>query len=119
MASVVAVNKSKQMDRLTTCPICLDKFRIPKVLPCMHTFCLTPCLTNLIDPGVRSIRCPECRREHPIPSGGVQAFPSNLTMIGVMDLQPTASMTTTTRIDLPDRCFICKQLKQSTRKRTT
>lgn len=122
MASVAAVNKSKQMERLTTCPICLDKFRIPKVLPCMHTFCLTPCLTNLIDPGVRSIRCPECRREHPIPPGGIQAFPSNLTMIGFMDLQPTAptnmtATTTTTRINLPDRCFLCKQPKQSTRYR--
>jgi hypothetical protein len=40
-------------------------------------------------------------------SGGVQAFPSNLTMIGFLDIQPT------TNIDLPDRCFICKEQKRS------
>jgi hypothetical protein len=38
-------------------------------------------------------------------SGGVQAFPANLTMIGFLDLQPTTS-------SLPDRCFICKEQKQ-------
>ena len=65
----VRENRSNQMERLTTCPICLDKFRLPKVLPCMHTFCLTPCLTNMIEPRARTIRCPECRREHPIPPG--------------------------------------------------
>ena len=40
-------------------------------------------------------------------SGGVQSFPSNLTMIGFLDLQPSASLTRT------DRCSICKQQKQS------
>ena len=95
--AVAAAAAANRMQRLATCPICLDKFRLPKVLPCMHTFCLTPCLTNLVDPRARSLRCPECRREHVIPqgleerffykilieiliSGGVQAFPSNLTI---------------------------------------
>ncbi|CAF1591700.1 unnamed protein product [Rotaria magnacalcarata] len=113
-----------RMQRLATCPICLDKFRLPRVLPCMHTFCLTPCLTNLVDPRARSLRCPECRREHVIPqglkekivyivlieiliSGGVQAFPSNLTMIGFLDIQPS------TNIDLPDRCCRCNAQKQT------
>jgi len=39
-------------------------------------------------------------------------------MIGVLDLQPTTAATSTvptsTTTDLPDRCFICKQQKQST-----
>ncbi|UJR30927.1 hypothetical protein I4U23_018439 [Adineta vaga] len=104
----VRENRLNQMERLTTCPICLDKFRLPKVLPCMHTFCLTPCLTSLIEPRARSLRCPECRREHQIPSGGVQAFPSNLTMIGFLDLPPPTTIT-----DIPDRCYICREQKQT------
>lgn len=120
MASNTIQNRSKQLERLTTCSICLDKFRLPRILPCMHAFCLAPCLSNLVEPKGRSLRCPECRREHQIPPGGVQAFPSNLAMIGVPDQQPTTTTTTTTKnttitttIDLPDRCFICKQQKQS------
>jgi len=61
--------------------------------------------------------------------GGIQAFPSNLTMIGLIDLQQQqpqqsalppppstvirARATATTTIDLPDCCFICKQQKRS------
>jgi hypothetical protein len=70
-------SSSSQMERLTTCPVCLDKFRIPKLLPCMHTFCLTPCLTNLVDPRARSLRCPECRRDHPIPAGKIKLSRQN------------------------------------------
>jgi len=40
-------------------------------------------------------------------SGGVQAFPANLTMMGFLDLPPI------TILDLPDRCFICKEHKRS------
>jgi hypothetical protein len=94
--TTVSRNKANQMERLTTCPICLDKFRIPKVLPCMHTFCLTPCLTNLVDPRARSLRCPECRREHQIPAGMRRRCPCIVT--------------------IPDRCFICKEQKQSKNK---
>jgi hypothetical protein len=74
MAATGVQNNQKRLDRLMTCSICLDKFRIPKVLPCMHTFCLTPCLTNLIDPRDRRFRCPECRREHLIPQGLREKF---------------------------------------------
>ncbi|CAF0868509.1 unnamed protein product [Adineta ricciae] len=99
-------SSSSQMERLTTCPVCLDKFRSPKVLPCMHTFCLTPCLTNLVDPRSRVLRCPECRREHLVPPGGVQGFPANLTMIGFLDLQPNTT-------SQPDRCSVCREQKQN------
>jgi hypothetical protein len=40
--------------------------------------------------------------------GGVQAFPANLTMIGFLDLPPPTII-----INLPDRCSICKEQKQS------
>ncbi|CAF1218861.1 unnamed protein product [Rotaria sordida] len=100
-------HNSNRMERLTTCPICLDKFRIPKVLPCTHKFCLAPCLTNLVDPRARSLRCPECRREHMIPRGGIQAFPADLTMIGFFDTQPSPI------INPPDRCSHCKQQRQT------
>ena len=40
-------------------------------------------------------------------SGGVQAFPANLTMIGFLDLQPTSATSA------PDRCFVCNEQKQS------
>ena len=32
-----------------------------------HTFCLSPCLSNLADRNVRTLKCPECRSIHNIP----------------------------------------------------
>ncbi|XP_061191810.1 RING finger protein 207-like [Saccostrea echinata] len=51
------------------CPICLEKVRNPKYLPCYHTFC-EPCIQTYIsstaahkeNETLKSIECPVCRR---------------------------------------------------------
>ena len=40
------------------CKICLEQLRVPKTLPCLHTYC-QDCLAQLAE-GSR-LRCPECR----------------------------------------------------------
>lgn len=51
------------------CPICLEKLRNPKYLPCLHTFCAL-CIQSLIDSSILdcvtnnktiSFNCPVCR----------------------------------------------------------
>jgi len=45
-----AVSYSAQhIDELLRCPVCLDRFNTPKLLPCQHTFCESPCLEHLVD----------------------------------------------------------------------
>ncbi|XP_006628585.2 tripartite motif-containing protein 16-like [Lepisosteus oculatus] len=46
------------------CPLCLDFFSEPQLLPCGHNLC-DSCVQKLIqqDSGVPRHRCPECRRE--------------------------------------------------------
>ena len=65
----------------TTCSICCDQFKDPKMLPCQHTFCLK-CLENvakLNDPN--TVDCPLCRKVYKVPTrGGVGRFKSNLLM---------------------------------------
>ncbi|XP_072027924.1 E3 ubiquitin-protein ligase TRIM13-like [Amphiura filiformis] len=49
-----------------TCSICLDHYKIPKTLPCLHTFC-QECLQETIDStatiyrGTAKFPCPKCR----------------------------------------------------------
>ena len=50
------------------CSICLEFYFDPRVLPCLHTFCLH-CLEPLVKDG--TISCPQCRVKHKIPKGGV------------------------------------------------
>ena len=55
-----------------TCSVCLELFSDPKILPCCHTFCLK-CLekTERSTEKEREIACPQCRKTHKIPSGGL------------------------------------------------
>lgn len=41
--------KMEQFEQLLTCAICLDRYRIPKLLPCQHSFCMEPCMDGLVD----------------------------------------------------------------------
>ncbi len=63
----------------TECAVCMEVFtadgdRVPKLLPCSHTLCLG--CVRLVVRGGRAV-CPECRRQNPLPQGGVQALPTN------------------------------------------
>ena len=63
----------RQVTEKNICSVCLEVFREPKVLPCCHTFCLT-CLEKTVHGGVQKkgeITCPQCRKTHPIPAGGL------------------------------------------------
>lgn len=56
-----------------TCSKCEDPFTDPRILPCLHSFCLK-CLQKLSE---STLQCPECDEEVPLPSSGVQAFPKD------------------------------------------
>ncbi|CAH1240998.1 TRIM3 [Branchiostoma lanceolatum] len=59
-----------------SCSICLELFTRPKVLPCQHTFCQSPCLENVAGRG-GTFLCPICRRQVRLPPQGVAGLPDN------------------------------------------
>ena len=78
----MAVKKSSgllKLEEQLTCPVCLDLYTNPKILPCHHSFC-QECLEGL--PQEREARgdtyylsCPTCRQCTEVPREGVGAFP--------------------------------------------
>ncbi|XP_061777218.1 E3 ubiquitin/ISG15 ligase TRIM25 isoform X2 [Nerophis ophidion] len=63
MASGHQVHSTVLQEELT-CPVCLDVYRDPLLLPCGHNFC-RKCLDRLRQETERSrFRCPECRDSH-------------------------------------------------------
>lgn len=46
----------EQFEQLLTCCVCLDRYRIPKLLPCQHSFCMEPCMEGLVDYVRRQVR---------------------------------------------------------------
>jgi len=66
---------------MTECSICTEVFTDPRVLPCIHTFCLK-CLLNYgkdRQPGDR-VPCPLCRKEFTVPDDGLSATQKNFFM---------------------------------------
>lgn len=60
----MASGQSSVLQEELTCPVCLDLYRDPHLLPCGHNFCKT-CLDRLRRQADRGhFRCPECRDSH-------------------------------------------------------
>eukprot|EP00058_Branchiostoma_floridae_P022492 XP_002607982.1 hypothetical protein BRAFLDRAFT_213523 [Branchiostoma floridae] len=74
-------------DEFLVCQVCLEDFKQPKMLPCLHTFC-QPCLEKLlaIEP-VGKLDCPTCRQGAvPLPENGVQGLKSNFLVGKLRDI---------------------------------
>lgn len=59
MATSIEINLARHLE----CPICLEKFKEPKVLTCQHSYC-KKCLERLVtrvDREDHEVKCPECR----------------------------------------------------------
>ncbi|VDN02807.1 unnamed protein product [Thelazia callipaeda] len=107
-------NPLEKIEQLLTCPICLDRYKQPKLLPCHHTFCLS-CLDNCVDVVHRILKCPECRAEHPVPYEGVRNFQSNYTLTGFLDIHLQATDDNAAQLEAYiqrynlERCKICDE----------
>ena len=70
-----------------TCGYCSELFTDPRMLPCLHTFCL-PCLAKAseIQGAKEALQCPSCDEKAPLRDGGVHAFPKHLRKEHEVDL---------------------------------
>lgn len=84
MAAKEAASLSEALSSgFLTCSICLEHFRQPRILPCLHSFCHR-CLDRLARKQPE-LRCPECRLLVPLPSG-VGGLQSNFFINGLLEL---------------------------------
>ncbi|XP_064405789.1 E3 ubiquitin-protein ligase TRIM71-like [Halichondria panicea] len=77
MAERVTKEAIKKLDAKLECSICLDPFKQPKLLPCYHVFCKSPCLEKLVTKDGRSLTCPTCRHIVPLSERGVAGLQSD------------------------------------------
>ncbi|XP_053393508.1 uncharacterized protein LOC123564898 [Mercenaria mercenaria] len=84
------------VENILSCSICMEIFRVPRVLPCQHTFC-EDCLSSYIrdvrkkkgkkKKSATTFKCPLCRtrvdlKEEPFDAS---TFPLNLTVVAFVD----------------------------------
>ena len=77
MATKPSSGLGLKLEERLTCPVCLDHYTNPKILPCHHSFC-QHCLEGLpLDKKNETyyLSCPTCRHETELPEEGVGSFP--------------------------------------------
>ncbi|XP_073248422.1 E3 ubiquitin-protein ligase TRIM9-like [Porites lutea] len=94
------------MELELTCPVCLDLFQRPVVLPCSHNLC-TPCARKILEPHGTpkawakwvkenrtpeykshldpNVKCPTCRQRIPVDPIGVDGLARNLILENVIE----------------------------------
>ncbi|XP_029363309.1 E3 ubiquitin-protein ligase TRIM11 [Echeneis naucrates] len=70
-----------QLDYELTCPICLQLYSDPVVLPCGHNYCLDCICKTTVNIGQNPPRCPECREEYQ----GLGSLKKNFKLYGIIE----------------------------------
>lgn len=93
----------------TECCICAGTFVDPRVLPCLHTFCLK-CLESNAAALRRQPRqlmpCPVCRKEFNIPDSGLAGLQKNFLVERLIDIVKAPNPRTSKSTGIPcDACL--------------
>ncbi|WAQ95024.1 TRIM3-like protein [Mya arenaria] len=90
------ITKPRRKPELLQCSICFNVYKVPRMLPCQHTFCET-CLHTYITKSdnlteaSKEFPCPLCRESIPIPQADkpkerwAKLFPKNRLMMSLFE----------------------------------
>ncbi|TKS66300.1 E3 ubiquitin-protein ligase [Collichthys lucidus] len=93
-----------------TCPICLELFEDPLLLPCAHSLCfgcahrilISHCATNEPVQSIGAFQCPTCRYVISLsPERGLEGLKRNVTLQNIIDRVQRASSSAGVPLPLP------------------
>ena len=69
------------------CLICRGNLKEPKLLPCFHSFCKSPCLIELAaqDPEGKTLTCPACQYLVNLPNSGVVGLQTDFRRVNPLE----------------------------------
>ena len=82
MATKSSSEALKKLEEQLTCPICLEQFTNPKILPCFHSFCFH-CLEGMapkLVEGNLCLPCPTCQSPCPNADKGLASLPPSFVI---------------------------------------
>ncbi|XP_071854361.1 uncharacterized protein [Apostichopus japonicus] len=67
------------------CSVCLNQFKEPKLLPCLHRYC-RDCLNTVIQASQDgTVKCPLCQQDYVIPENGIDDFKTDFHMKSMLE----------------------------------
>ena len=89
LSSSTSLSLAAGVDKELTCAICLGRYKHPKVLPCLHSYCKS-CLEGLLKASQqqekKQLTCPQCKESHNVPHQGVDSFKTYFTINNLLEL---------------------------------
>ncbi|XP_071839149.1 uncharacterized protein [Apostichopus japonicus] len=105
-------------DTFFECSICLDLFKEPKLLPCLHRFC-KQCLEPILEGQAGTFECPLCKDVCKIPNDRIDGFKTDFhmkSMLQFVQLQKTFEnneerecIGCEEELKVTAYCFMCKE----------
>lgn len=92
--------KMETLESELTCPICLELFEDPLLLPCAHSLCfncahrilVSHCATNESVESITAFQCPTCRHAITLSHRGLDGLKRNVTLQNIIDRFQKASV---------------------------
>ncbi|MEQ2225147.1 hypothetical protein ILYODFUR_014626 [Ilyodon furcidens] len=78
-----SLKQEEQLAQELSCPICLQLYNNPLILPCGHNYCRA-CISksaDSIDSSKEPLRCPECRKIYP----GIDSLQENFKLSSIVE----------------------------------
>ena len=87
----------RTLEEQITCPVCLEDYKDPRVLVCLHVYC-TGCLEKLLLRSSQagqagSLTCPNCRKVTQIPPNGVAGLEKAFYINRLFDIRKSLTKT--------------------------
>src|SRR6218665_676305 len=105
----MAAKGAQVMEKLrheTECCICTETFEDPRVLPCLHTFCLKCLQTSALNRQQQQLMpCPLCCQEFNIPDSGLAGLQKNFVVERLIDIVKAPNPSTIESPGIP--CEAC------------
>ncbi|XP_071841747.1 uncharacterized protein [Apostichopus japonicus] len=105
-------------DKFFECSICLDLFKEPKLLPCLHRLC-KQCLEPILEGKIGTFECPLCKDVCKIPNNRIDGFKTDFhmkSMLQFIQLQKTFEneeerecIGCEEKLKVTAYCFMCKE----------
>ena len=83
---VFSSSLSEHLAKQVECPICMETYKDPKALPCLHTYCKL-CVQQLVHRRIidQTVLCPQCRASVHVEGNNVDNLPTVFFINGLID----------------------------------